>query len=46
LSQASQIALASPEEPIEPLAEIGAAPGTGTSSNETDGEEPAPSKTP
>ena len=34
------------EEPNEPLAEIGAAPGTGTSSNETAGEEPAPSKTP
>ena len=30
--------LATPDEPNEPLAEIGAAPGTGTSSNETAGE--------
>lgn len=32
------------EEPNEPLAEIGAAPGTGSSANDTAGEEPAPSK--
>lgn len=44
LSQTSQNELATPEEPNEPLAEIGAAPGTGTSSNETAAEEPAPSK--
>jgi len=36
--------LAVPEQPNEPLAEIGAAPGTGTSTNETAGEEPAPAK--
>ena len=40
----SQNELATPEEPNEPLAEIGAAPGTATSSNEAAGEEPAPSK--
>ena len=34
------------EEPNEPLAEIGAAPGTGTSSNETAGEKRAPTKAP
>ena len=44
LSKASQNELATPEEPNEPLAEIGAAPGTATSSNEAAGEEPAPSK--
>ncbi len=38
--------LAAPEEPNEPLAEIGAAPGTGSATNEATGEEPAPSKTP
>ena len=44
LSQSSQNELATPEEPNEPLAEIGAAPGTATTSNEAAGEEPAPSK--
>jgi hypothetical protein len=34
------------QEPNEPLAEIGAAPGTGTSTNETDGQEPARPKRP
>ncbi len=33
---ATQNELATPEEPNEPLAEIGAAPGTGTATNETD----------
>jgi len=44
LASTTQNELATPEEPNEPLAEIGAAPGTGTSTNETAGEEPAPSK--
>ena len=39
-----QANIALPTEPNEPLAEIGAAPGTGTSTNETAGEEPAPAK--
>ena len=44
---ASENAYFANEEPNEPLAEIGAAPGTGTSSNETAGEKPArPSKKP
>jgi hypothetical protein len=34
------------QQPNEPLAEIGAAPGTGTSANETAGEERVPSKKP
>lgn len=46
LAPASQNELV-PVEPNEPLAEIGAAPGTATSTNETSGEEPAaPSKAP
>jgi hypothetical protein len=32
----AQNQLAVPDEPNEPLAEIGAAPGTGTSANQTD----------
>jgi len=44
LSQSSQNDLATPDEPNEPLAEIGAAPGTATSSNEAAAEESAPSK--
>ena len=35
---AAQNELAAPEEPNEPLAEIGAAPGTGTATNETEGQ--------
>ena len=46
LAPPTQNELATPEEPNEPLAEIGAAPGTGTSTNEATGAEPAPSKTP
>lgn len=38
--------LATPEEPNEPLAEIGAVPGSGASANQTTEEQPAPSKTP
>jgi hypothetical protein len=37
--------LATPEEPNEPLAEIGAAPGT-VPENESDAEKPAPKKAP
>lgn len=44
LARTTQNDLATPEEPNEPLAEIGAAPGTGTSTNEASGEGPAPSK--
>lgn len=46
-SSPDQNELIGSEEPNEPLAEIGAAPGTGTSTNETAGEEPAaPTKKP
>ena len=41
LASNTQNELAMPEEPNEPLAEIGAAPGTGTSTNETADAEPA-----
>jgi hypothetical protein len=40
----TQNELATPDKPHEPLAGIGAAPGTDTSTNETAGEGPAPSK--
>lgn len=43
---ATQNEYETPEEPNEPLAEIGAAPGTVTSTNQTAEEEPARSKTP
>lgn len=46
LAPATQNELATPQEPNEPLAEIGAAPGTGTSTNETAGQEPAQPKKP
>lgn len=46
LAPTSQNELATPAEPNEPLAEIGAAPGTGTSTNAAAAEEPAPSTTP
>jgi hypothetical protein len=44
LGSDGQNELAVPEEPNEPLAEIGAAPGTATSTNET--AEPEPAKAP
>lgn len=44
LASNTQNDLALPEEPNEPLAEIGAAPGTGTSTNEA--AEPEPTKAP
>jgi hypothetical protein len=44
LASNTQNERAVPEEPNEPLAEIGAAPGTATSTNET--AEPEPSKAP
>jgi hypothetical protein len=43
-ARTTQNDLATPDKPNEPLAEIGAAPGTGTQTNETAGERPAPSK--
>ena len=46
LPPAPQNELATPEQPNEPLAEIGAAPGTGTSTNETAGQERAKPKKP
>jgi len=46
LASPTQNEQATPQEPNEPLAEIGAAPGTGTSTNETAGKEPARSRTP
>ena len=46
LASNTQNELATPEQPNEPLAEIGAAPGTGTSTNETAGQERAPAKKP
>jgi len=46
LASTTQNELATPEQPNEPLAEIGAAPGTGTSTNETAGQEPAKPKKP
>jgi hypothetical protein len=44
LGSASQNEQAMPDEPNEPLAEIGAAPGTATSTNAT--AEPEPAKAP
>jgi hypothetical protein len=44
LGRTAQNDLATPDKPNEPLAEIGAAPGTGTSTNDAAGERPAPSK--
>lgn len=40
----AQNELAKPDEPNEPLAEIGAAPGTGTSTNETANEQAGQTK--
>ena len=46
LAPAGQNELASPEEPNEPLAEIGAAPGTGPATNEAAEGEPGANSAP